>query len=162
MLDAGRELEGVAGPDHHVRHLADVERAVAVGHAEHFGGRQRHRAQCLVPRHAVGHGVAGLLAQVARVVGIGLEQGHLHAGSNERRRVLVAHAEGVVRRDVVEGLDEHRHPGAGDRVRDLPGLLAAGEDHPQPELPPDTQRRLDVAAAIHHHDHRQRPAEDRL
>src|SRR6266852_8218160 len=43
----GGELEGIAGPHHDIRHFTGLERPVAIGHAEHFSGRERHRPQRL-------------------------------------------------------------------------------------------------------------------
>src|SRR5947208_838173 len=124
VLDSGRELERIARPHDDIGDFARLERAVAIGHAENLGRRQRHRAQRLLPAHAVRHRVSGLLAQIARVVRVGLHQSDLHAGLGEQRGVLVPHAERVVRRDVVERLDQGGHPRAGDLPGDLTSICS--------------------------------------
>src|SRR5207247_194893 len=100
VLHTRRELERVSRPDDHVRHLPRLERAVAVRHSEDLRRRQRHGAQRLVPGHAVGDGVPRLLAQVARLVRVGLEQRDLHAGLRHDPRVSITDAQGVVTGDV--------------------------------------------------------------
>src|SRR5439155_1409379 len=44
VLHAGAELERVTTPHDHVRHLARLERTVAVGNPEQASGSDRHRA----------------------------------------------------------------------------------------------------------------------
>src|SRR5436309_14486120 len=78
VLHARRELERVARPDDDIGHLPRLERPVAIRHAEDLRRRQGDGAERLVPRHAVGHGVPGLLAQVARLVRVGLEERNGH------------------------------------------------------------------------------------
>ena len=161
MLDGRRELERIARPHDDVRHLARLQRAVAVRHSKGLGGRQRHRAQRLIPRHPVRHRVSRLLPQVPGVVRVGLQQDDFHPRARQHRGVLVADAEGIVGGDVVQRLDEHRDAGARNLVGDLPRLLRAREDELQPELPADAQRGLDVAAAVRHRDQRQLAAQHR-
>src|SRR6266542_4473371 len=80
VLHTRRELERVARPNDDVGYLPGLERAVAIRNPEDLGRRQGHRLQRLIPRHTVGDRVPGLLAQVARVVRIGLEQRDFHTG----------------------------------------------------------------------------------
>src|SRR3989442_11463091 len=108
VLHRRRELERIPRPDHHVRHLPRLERAVAVADTEDLGGGERHRAGRLVPRHPVRHRVPGLLTQVARVVGVGLEQRDFHPPLRQHPAVLVPPPPPAVARDVFGPL--HPHP----------------------------------------------------
>src|SRR5689334_22546971 len=45
VLGAGRQLEGIAGPDDDVRVLSDVKRSDAIGHAPELRGYERHGLQ---------------------------------------------------------------------------------------------------------------------
>src|SRR2546422_11319089 len=74
VLHRRRELERIPRPDHHVRHLPRLERAVAVADTEDLGGGERHRAERLVPRHPGRHGVPGLLTPGPGRLGVGLEE----------------------------------------------------------------------------------------
>src|SRR3546814_3567865 len=76
-------------------------------------------------RSAVGDGVAGQLADLARVVrGVaGLGESHVDARRVQPRRVLQAGADVVeVRRQVGQRVDEHRHAGRGQLRGELPRI----------------------------------------
>src|SRR5436190_18522059 len=51
VLNACREIEGVASPDDDVRDFPGLERSVPVSHPENLGRRERHRPERLIPRH---------------------------------------------------------------------------------------------------------------
>ena len=148
MLHHRPELERIARPHDDVGDLPRLEGAVALRHAEDLGRRQGHRPQRLVPRHAIRHRIPRLLAQVAGVVSVGLEERDLHPGARQERRVLVADSERVVGGDVVERLDQHGDAGPSDDARDLPPLRRTRQDQLQVILPGQAQRRLDVTAPI--------------
>src|SRR5690606_35136247 len=108
------------------------------------------RAQGGLPRQAVGGGDAGLLGDVAEVVGV-VEPGDddRDAGLVEQGGVVEPGAEGVeADRQVARGLQHDRDPGGGELGGDLPGLGAADDDEPQLVVAGEVEGGEDVAGAV--------------
>src|SRR5690606_6238918 len=110
-----------------------------------YAGDGRKR---LVPRHAVGDGVAGDLPQVANIAAIEGGEHDAHTGLAQACRVLEGGAEIVEAGNVVHRVDDDGHTGARDLVGDHPSFLGAREDDAYVLLPRELQHAHDVCGAV--------------
>src|SRR4051812_23042692 len=84
VVNTRAEIKRVASPDHHICHLADLQRTISIRDTENLRRRQRHSPQRLLPRHPTGDRVARLLPEIARVLRRRLHQRDLRATFREQ------------------------------------------------------------------------------
>ena len=150
-----RRLEQVPIRQDEVRDPTRCDRPQLVLHAEDLRrvvgqGSQRFRA-----RQTEGRREAGVEDQVARVVVVARPDRERHTRSREDCGVGVGRIVGVEARarHGQHGSDHDRHPGRGDSIDDLPGLVRAVEHRVELELFDQSQRvedRLRVARVERH------------
>ena len=98
----------------------------SVADAEDVGRIGRECRKSRFPGQSVRHGIAGELAILAHVVAVVPGERDAHAGLVQEFRVVEAGTEPVeIVRQIVERIEDHRHVGRGELLRDDPGLVAA-------------------------------------
>ena len=161
-LDLRQRLERVAGPHDEVGALPRAQRAQTL-EAEDLRGRSGDRPERARVRHALTHGVARPLAQLAGVVGREGREQHGHACALEQRRGVGPRAQTVERlRRVLDGVDDHGHLSPSERVGDLPRLGRADEHDANTLSLREVENRQDVGLARDVDEQRHLTIEDRL
>ena len=144
-------VQRIAGPQHQVGQLARCDGAQLVVHAQHLRRHPGQSGQAGFPWQSVGHRIARVLADLARVVrGVAeLGEAHFHAGRMQARRILQSRADLVeITRQVGQRIDEHRHLRPRDLRRQFPGLDATGDGDAHVFALRPAQQLADVGGAV--------------